>query len=96
MMRQQFHSILKSTAVGLPLSFFSIIYVKATIHAYHEHLEHQEKMKLIANETDFQAHESSAWTRFRNTYLPLFPIMPQSKPILEQSQFEQTSSKKPK
>lgn len=86
MMRQKINPALKLTAVGIPLSLFSIVYVKAIIHAYHEHLEHLNRMKTLNHDANYQPRESTMWSRFKNTYLPLFPMIPESKPITEKSE----------
>ena len=72
-MRHQFFQkavdAVSSAGVIAGISAFSVIYFKAMIHTYHEHCEHVKKYGSYKQ-------DSTAWSRFCNTYLPLFSLIP--------------------
>ena len=71
-MRHQFfkqaQQIPPYAAATAGISFFSVLYLKGMMHAYHEHCEHEKK-------TPSAKINSTLWSRFSHTYFPFFPLI---------------------
>ena len=78
-MRNTFFKSIQSTTLMAPLALFAVCYTKAILHSYHENMEHEAKMKKYYAENNITPIESTFWTRFKNAYLPLFPLIPENK-----------------
>lgn len=70
---------LNMSALIVPISYFSILYIKAFLHAMDEHQKFQEK---IAKDNK-SLSQTTIFERFKKTYHPIFPLIPEGKSGLQ-------------
>ena len=78
-MKNTFFKTIQSTTFTAPLALFAVCYTNAILHSYHESKKHEEKMKNYYEKQNITPVESTIWSRFKNAYLPLFPLIPENK-----------------
>jgi hypothetical protein len=71
------NNFFRNSTVMIPLSYFSLLYIKAMLHSFDEHQKHLEKIE----KENIQFSKTSGFERFKKAYHPLFPLSPQHKII---------------